>query len=121
MQFYLKGMVLEWFELDLLLADHLALQLLWQDNFKEFILEVQINFGSYAPIGDAEHQLDHLSMKDRQQINKYIMEFNRIALQIQDHREGALQHHFYNGLPDHIKDGFIVLGSPSPSLTSLRL
>ena len=68
-QSYLKGMALEWFKLDLLLAEDPALRPLWQDNFKEFVLELQTNFGLHDPIGDAEHQLDHLSMKARQQIN----------------------------------------------------
>ena len=72
-------MALEWFEPDLLLAEDLALQPLWQDDFKEFILNLQTNFGPHDPIGDAEHQLDHPSMKDGQRINKYIVEFNRIA------------------------------------------
>ena len=106
-------MALEWFEPDPLLAEDPALQPLWQDDFKEFILELQTNFGPHDPIRDAEHQLDHLSMKDRQQINKYIMEFNRIALQIRGYGEGALRHHFYNGLPNRIKDEVSRVGKPS--------
>ena len=70
-QSYLKGMALEWFELDLLLIEDPALRPLWQDDFKEFVLELQTNFGPHDPVGDAKHQLDHLSMKDGQQINKY--------------------------------------------------
>ena len=112
-QSYLKGMALEWFEPDLLLAEDPALQPLWQDDFKEFVLELQTNFGLHDPIGDAEHQLDHLSMKDGQRINKYVVEFNRIALQIRGYGEGALQHHFYNGLPDRIKDEVSHVGKSS--------
>ena len=118
-QLYLKGMALEWFEPDLLLAEDLALRLLWQDDFKEFVLELQTNFGLHDPVGDAEHQLDHLSMKDGQRINKYVVEFNRIASQIQGYGEGALRHHFYNGLPDHIKDEVSRIGKPS-TLSDLR-
>ena len=112
-QSYLKGMALEWFEPDLLLAEDLALQPLWQDNFKEFVLELQTNFGPHDPVGDAEHQLDHLSMKDRQWINKYVVEFNRIASQIRGYGEGALRHHFYNGLPNRIKDEVSRIGKSS--------
>ena len=82
----------------------IGIRLLWQDNFKEFVLELQTNFGLHDPVGDAEHQLDHLSMKDGQWINKYIVEFNRIASQIRGYGEGALQHHFYNSLSNCIKD-----------------
>ena len=58
-------------------------------------------------------------MKDRQRINKYIMEFNRIASQIRGYGEGALWHYFYNGLPDHIKDEVSCVGKPS-TLSNLR-
>ena len=81
-QSYLKGMALEWFEPDLLLMEDPALRPLWMDNFREFVLELQTNFGPHDPIRDAEHQLDHLSMKDGQHITKYVVEFNRIASQI---------------------------------------
>ena len=63
-QSYLKGMALEWFEPDLLLMEDPALHPLWMDNFREFVLELQTNFGPHDPVRDAEHQLNHLSMKD---------------------------------------------------------
>ena len=63
--------------------------------------------------GDAEHQLDHLSMKDGQCINKYVVKFNQIALQVWGYGEGALRHHFYNGLPDQIKDEISRVGKPT--------
>ena len=58
-------------------------------------------------------------MKDGQWINKYIVEFNRIASQIQGYREGALWHHFYNGLPNCIKDEVSRIGKNS-TLSDLR-
>ena len=82
MQSYLKGMALEWFKPDLLQMADPMLHPLWMDNFKEFVLELQTNFSPHDPVRDAEHQLDHLSMKNSQQFNKYVVEFNRIALQI---------------------------------------
>jgi hypothetical protein len=81
-QSYLKGMALEWFEPDLLLLDDPALCPLWMNNFKEFVLELHTNFGPHDPVGDAENDLNHLSMKDSQRITKYVVEFNRIASQI---------------------------------------
>jgi hypothetical protein len=93
-QSYLKGMALEWFKSDLLLLDDPALRPLWMNNFKEFVLELQTNFGPHDPAGDAEHNLDHLSMKNGQRITKYVVEFNMIASQIREYGEGALRHHF---------------------------
>jgi hypothetical protein len=118
-QSYLKGMALEWFEPDLLLLDDPALRPLWMNNFKEFVLELQTNVGPHDPVGDAEHDLDHLSMKDGQRITKYVVEFNRIASQIRGYGEGALRHHFYNCLPDCIKDEISRVGKPS-TLSDLR-
>jgi hypothetical protein len=112
-------MALEWFELDLLQMEDPALRPLWMDDFKEFVQELQTNFGPHDPVGDAEHQLDHLSMKDGQHINKYVMEFNRIASQVQGYGEGALRHHFYNSLPNRIKDEISRIGKP-PTLAELR-
>ena len=106
-------MTLKWFEPDLLLVTAPALRPLWMDNYRQFILELQTNFGPHDPVRDAEHQLDHLTMTDGQRITKYIVEFNHIASQIQGYGEGALWHHFYNGLPNHIKDEISCVGKPT--------
>ena len=78
-----------------------------------------MNFGLHNPVRDAEHQLDHLTMKDSQHITKYVVEFNWIMIQVQGYGEGALWHHFYNGLPDHIKDEVSCIGKP-PTLSELH-
>ena len=87
----------------------------WMENYKEFVLELQINFGPHDPVGDAEHQLDHLTMKDSQYITKYMVKFNWITTQVWSYGEGALQHHFYNSLPDCIKDevSYVEIGRAS--------
>ena len=118
-QFYLKGMALGWFEPDLLLADNSdlssnpssdpssnssELRPLWMENYQEFVLELQMNFGPYDPVGDGEHQLCHLSLKDEQRISNYMVEFSRLACQLRGYGDGALWHLFYSGLPDRIKD-----------------
>ena len=105
-------MALKWFKPDLLLMEDPSLCPLWMDNFKGFVLELQINFGPHGCIRDAKHQLDHLSIKDGQRTMKYVVEFNRIALQIWGYREGALWHHFYNGLPNYIKHEVSYIGKP---------
>ncbi|KIK71915.1 hypothetical protein PAXRUDRAFT_109043, partial [Paxillus rubicundulus Ve08.2h10] len=71
-QSYLKGMALEWFEPDLLHAEDPDLHPLWMNDYCKFLLELQTNFGPHDPVADTEHQLDNLSMKDSQRINKYI-------------------------------------------------
>ena len=119
-QSYLKGIALEWFEPDLLLMDDPDLCPFWMENYKEFILELQMNFGLYDPVRDAEHQLDHLTMKDGQCITKYMVEFNQIAMQVWGYGESALQHHFYNSLPNCIKDKVSHIGKP-PTLSELCL
>ncbi|KIK77766.1 hypothetical protein PAXRUDRAFT_70378, partial [Paxillus rubicundulus Ve08.2h10] len=106
-QSYLKGMALKWFKPNLLQMGNPTLHLDWMDDNWEFVFELQTNFRPHDPIGDAEHQLDHLSMhhmKDGQHINKYIIDFNHLATQVQGYGKGALRHHFYDGLPDRIKD-----------------
>ncbi|KAG6327060.1 hypothetical protein ID866_12029 [Astraeus odoratus] len=109
-QSYLKGMALEWFKPDLLSSSDLEDHPLWMDNWKEFVIELQSTFGPHNPVADAENQLDHLQMKDGQHINKYIIEFNRLASQVHGYRDGALHHYFYSGLPDHVKDEICQVG-----------
>ena len=109
-QSYLKGMALEWFVPDLL--NNHAKRKLWMDSWQEFILELQLTFGPHDPIGNAKNQLDKVHMKDNQRINKYLVEFNRIASQLQGYGEAALRHHFYNGLLDRIKDEICRVGKP---------
>ena len=90
-QSYLKGMVLDWFEPDLLYEQNPLFCPLWMDSFKEFAKELRTNFGPHDPMGDAETQLIHLSMKDGQHITKYVIEFNRHASQLQGYGEPALR------------------------------
>jgi len=111
-QSYLKGMALEWFEPDLLNSANPRAHPLWMDNYAQFISELKSNFGPHDPIGDAEHQLDNLSMKEGQKINKYVVEFNRLAGQVRGYGDGALRHIFYSGLPDRIKDEISRVGKP---------
>ncbi|KAG6327019.1 hypothetical protein ID866_12070 [Astraeus odoratus] len=49
-------------------------------------------------------------MKENQHVNKYVVEFNCIASQLQGYGDGTLCHHFYTGLPNHIKDKICHVG-----------
>ncbi|KAG6327882.1 hypothetical protein ID866_11207 [Astraeus odoratus] len=91
-QSYLKGMALEWFELDLLSSSNPGSHPLWMDDWTEFIIELQSTFGPHNPVADAENQLNHLQMKG--------------------YGDGALHHQFYSGLPNHIKDEICHIGKP---------
>jgi len=75
-QSYLKGMTLECFELDLLHSGDPADCPLWMDSWVHFVAELQSTFGPHNPIADAEHQLEHLRMKDTHCITWYIVDFN---------------------------------------------
>jgi len=97
-------MTLEWFEPDLLNSSDPADRPHWMDSWVHFIAELQSTFGPHDPIADAEHQLEHLQMKDAHCVTRYIVDFNRLASQVQDYRDGALHHLFYSSLPDHLKD-----------------
>ncbi|KAH7884870.1 hypothetical protein F5I97DRAFT_1929705 [Phlebopus sp. FC_14] len=98
--FYLKGVVLEYFEPDILDYKILEQHPLWMDDYQEFMYELQINFGPHNPIADAESQLKHLHIYEGQKIIKYIVEWNCLAIQARDWGEGALRQSFYNGLLD---------------------
>ena len=86
--------------------------LCWMDNWIAFIAELQSTFGPDNPVADAEHQLNHLQMKDGHRITQYIVDFNRLASQVQGYGDSALQHYFYTGLPDRIKDELSWIGKP---------
>ncbi|KAG6326277.1 hypothetical protein ID866_12812, partial [Astraeus odoratus] len=73
---FLKGIALTWFEPDLLNAIP-GTEPTWADNYSEFVIELTTNFSPHDPVGDAEHQLNNLLMKDGSQINKYISEIAR--------------------------------------------
>src|SRR6266446_3188184 len=89
------------------------------DNYEEFVMELKENFGPHDPMGDTEDEIFQLSMKDRHNINKYIVEFNRYSTQLHGYGEPALRCFFYDGLPEHLKDDFSRVTKPT-SLTDLR-
>ncbi|KAG6327525.1 hypothetical protein ID866_11564 [Astraeus odoratus] len=89
------------------------------DDWTEFVIELQSTFSPHNPVADAENQLDHLQMKENQQINKYMVKFNRLTSQVRGYGDGALHHQFYSGLPNHIKDKICHVGKPC-NLDDLR-
>ena len=69
-------MTLEWFEPDLLNSSDPADRPRWMDSWVHFVAELQSTFGPHDPIADAEHQLEHLRMKDAHRVTRYIVDFN---------------------------------------------
>ncbi|KIK14033.1 hypothetical protein PISMIDRAFT_48007, partial [Pisolithus microcarpus 441] len=63
-QSYLKGMVLAWFEPDLLNPNDYFDHPLWMDNYQEFLHKLTTNFGPHIVVTDAVQNLKNLSMKD---------------------------------------------------------
>jgi len=105
-------MTLEWFELDLLSSGDPADHPHWMDSWVHFVTELQSTFGPHDPIADAEHQLEHLWMKDAHRITRYIVDFNRLASQVQDYGDGTLCRLFYSSLLDRLKDEIARVGKP---------
>ena len=82
-QSYLRGMALEWFKPDLLNVSNPNARPIWMDNYHQFVSELKSNFSLHDLVRDMEHQLDNLSMKEGQKINKYVIEFNCLTGQEQ--------------------------------------
>jgi len=118
-QSYLKGMTLEWFEPDLLNSGDLVDRPCWMNSWVHFVAELQSTFGPHDPVADAEHQLEHLWMKDSYHVTWYIVDFNHLTSQVQDYGDGTLRRLFYSGLPDRLKDEIARVGKPV-TLNGLR-
>jgi Retrotransposon gag protein len=52
----------------------------WFDNWEAFLDELCTNFGPYNEIGDAEHELTNLHMRDNQHASDYLVRFSGLAL-----------------------------------------
>ncbi|KAG6330729.1 hypothetical protein ID866_8358 [Astraeus odoratus] len=115
---FLKGIMLAWFEPNLL-NPITGTEPAWANDYSEFVIQLTTNFSPHDLVGNAEHQLVNLSMKDGSHINKYIIKFDHLTTQVHDYGEGALCHMFYNRLPDHIKDEITYIGKP-PCLIDLH-
>jgi Retrotransposon gag protein len=75
----------------------------WFDNWEAFLDELGTNFGPYNKIGNAEHKLTNLCMRDSQRVSDYLVHFSGLALRC-SWGELALRYRFYEGLPPRIKD-----------------
>src|SRR5882724_9879457 len=105
---YLKGIALDCFEPTLLdLHDPI-----WLSNFNLFITELENNFRTFKPEGEAEVELEALCMYENHQATKYFIKFQQLAAQVQ-WGDAALQRQAYNGLTKCIKDDMVHHDKPN--------
>src|SRR5882724_10464561 len=111
---FLKGCALDCFEPALLDPN----EPIWLSDLTLFIEELETNFGTYDPIGEAEAELEALWMHDSHQAMKYFIKFQQLASHIQ-WGEAALRRQAYNGLAKRIKDDMVHHDKPN-MLSGLR-
>lgn len=112
---YLKGNAFAYFQPELI--DDAA-DPEWLHSYSTFVQVLQENFGAFDATAEAEAALDQLKMGDRQRISKYNVLFQQHSALV-SWGPAALQHRYYQGLPDRIKDA--LLNHPKPgSLPRLR-
>src|SRR6266481_2379274 len=111
---YLTGSALDCFEPTLLDSEEPA----WLSDFTLFVQELEDNFGSYDPVGEAEAKLEGLRMRDNHQATKYFIQFMQLASRVH-WGEAALQRQAYKGLAERIKNDMVHHDKPK-SLSGLR-
>jgi hypothetical protein len=98
---YLQDVAQEWFEPGISgLTDE---PLEWSNNWETFLDELHTSFEPYDEMGDAEHELTNLRMRDKQRVSDYLVRFSGLALCC-FWGEPALRFRFYKGLPPWIKN-----------------
>src|SRR5271168_950118 len=112
---YLRGTALNYFEPALMDSDDAPE---WLDDWSPFIRTLRSQFGPLDPTADAEDNIDNLKMQDNQHILKYNVEFNRLAVQT-GWNDSVLQHRYYSGLAERIKDIMGQQGKP-PTLSEMK-
>lgn len=117
---YMTGDALAWFEPHLINPTTNLIPP-WFHNYNLFVQELSLNFGPFQPIAEAESNLESLRMKEGDRIQKFLVLFNRNAIQCQ-WGERALAYTFYKALPDRIQDELHRLPTGRPTaLAELRL
>ena len=107
-------MALECFEPGLVVDNEPA----WLSDFGLFVQELESNFSTYNPVGEAEAKLEALRMQENHQATKYFIRFTQLAARVQ-WGEAALLWQAYNGLAKRIKDDMVHHDKPT-TLANLR-
>jgi len=113
---YLRDVAQEWFEPGISgLTDEPPE---WLDDWEAFKSELQDNFGPYDEVGDAEHELNNLRMRDNQRASDYLVRFSSLAVRC-PWGDAPLRYRMYEGLPSRIKDELSKMDKPR-TLSDLR-
>src|SRR5882724_4337090 len=99
---HLKGSALDCFETALLDP----IEPIWLSDLNLFIEELETNFRTYDPVGEAEAELEGLGIHESHQSMKYFIKFQQLATCVQ-WGEAALHRQAYNGLAKRIKDDMV--------------
>src|SRR6266481_2245197 len=91
---------------------------LWLSDWPLFRNELSTNFGSFDPVGEAEAEIEGLSMPENSWVTLYFVEFNRLAACLQ-WGNSALLRQAYKGLARRIKNEMVHHEKPT-SLLALR-
>src|SRR5882724_8407845 len=75
---YLKGLALDCFEPALLGIN----DPIWLSDFELFIEELETNFGTFDPKGEAEAKLKQLCMHENHQATKYFIKFQQLTTHV---------------------------------------
>src|SRR5882724_3633730 len=110
---FLKCTALDFFESAIL--DPIKPQ--WLLDFDLLIKELETNFGSYDPVGEAEVKLERHCMHESHQAMKYFIKFQQLATHV-EWGNAALCRQAYNGLAKCIKDDMVHHNKPT-TLTGL--
>ena len=111
---YLKGSALDCFKPGLLDP----LEPPWCSDFNLFSEELEANFGTFDPVGEAEAELEGLCMQENHQAMKYFIKFMQLSSCVY-WGEAALLRQAYNGLAKRIKNEMVHHDKPT-TLSRLR-
>ena len=105
---YLTGSALECFDPGLLDPTAPACA----SDFDLFVVELEANFRTYDPLGEAEAELEGLHMQENHQATKYFIKFMQLAACVQ-WGQAALLQQAYNGLAKRIKNDMVHHDKPT--------
>ena len=105
---YLKGSALDCFEPGLLDL----IEPTWCSNFDLFSEELEANFGTFNPVGEAEAELKGLCMQENHQATKYFIKFTQLSSRVYWGKAALLQQ-AYNGLAKRIKNEMVHHDKPT--------
>ena len=69
----------------------------WASDFDLIFVELEANFGTYDPVGEAEDKVEGLHMQENHQATKYFIKFTQLAARVQ-WGQAALLWQAYNSL-----------------------